>query len=291
MRGRGVPSILRGRGGLHGSQWRKREGNSPSSLPVGSIPVIDHSEDVDDVKSSRLKEIQNRIGIVFRDEKILQQAFVHRSFLNENQSLDLEHNERLEFLGDKVFGMALGAFLYRKLPDVPEGKMTQIFGFMSSAEMHTQIAEELGLGEFLLLSRGERREFDSGNRARIFIIANTLEALIGAIYLDRGPGMVELFLQNTIFPRLEKVIAGRLYLDSKSYLQETVQELRGITPTYEVVTEKGPDHNRHFKVVVVCGDRRIGEGTGPSKRLAEAEAARDALLKEFKIEFSNVKTC
>jgi len=278
MRGRGIPMSLRGVGGIYGrSKPNRRDPEAQSELKVRTPEPL-----LDDTAGS-LKELQQKIGVVFRNIELLRQAFVHRSYLNERQGADLKHNERLEFLGDKVFGMALAQFLFRKLPDSPEGKMTAIFGIMAGNEMQAKIAEELNLDRFILMSRGERKDFDARKRSRIFIMSNVFEALIGAIFLDRGPGMVELFLQNTLFPRLAKVVTERQYLTPKGYLQEVAQANLSITPHYEVLSEKGPDHNKVFEIAAVCGDRHIGQGTGSSKALAETEAARDALQKEFRI--------
>lgn len=278
MRGRGIPISLRGVGGIYGrSKPKRRDSEVSSELKVRSPEPL-----LNDAAGS-LKELQQKIGVVFRNTELLQRAFIHRSYRNENKGADLEHNERLEFLGDKVFGMALAQFLFRKLPDAPEGMMTVIFATMGGNNMQAQIAEELNLDKFLLMSRGERKDFDARKRSRIFIMAGAFEALIGAIFLDRGPGMVELFLQNTLFPRLAKVVAERQYLTPKVYLQEVAQAKLGITPHYEVLSDKGPDHNKVFEIAAICGDRRIGQGIGSSKALAETEAARDALQKEFQI--------
>lgn len=231
----------------------------------------------------QLTELQNRTGIIFRNPAVLQEAFIHRSYLNENRGIDLKHNERLEFLGDAVLEMAITQFLLKTLPDAPERKLTSIRSAMVNWKILSQIAEEFQLGDYLFMSCGERLEFDAGKRSRMVILANTFEALLGAIYTDRGPGMVELFLTSALFPRLKDIVEQQRYIDPKSCLQKLSQGKWGQTPTYQMLKAYGPDHDKHFVMAVYCGDHYVGEGTGPSKAEAEMEAARDALRNEFQV--------
>ena len=232
---------------------------------------------------TKLKEVQDKLGVVFKRPDLLELAFTHRSYLNETVRTDLQHNERLEFLGDAVLELAITAYLYRRLPDTPEGKMTGIRSALVSGKSLSGIAEELGFDKFLLLSRGERKTFDNHDRGRVYIMANTFEAVLGAIYLDRGIGIVEIFLGSCFFPRLQKVITEQLDLDPKSCLQDVAQSTWRITPFYRLVIEEGPAHNRRFVSAVYIGEENVGEGEGKSKAEAEVEAARDALQKKFNI--------
>ena len=234
----------------------------------------------------KLNELQQGIGITIRDVMLLEQAFVHRSLLNENSRPSIESNERLEFLGDKVLGIVLAHYLYRILPDAPEGKMTSIFGVMASAQMLSKAAEDLGLAEFVLLGEGEKKDFDARKRSRLVIMANTLEALVGAIYLDRGMGTAEIFLDSCLLPRLKEVIAKQQYLDPKGFFQDLAQKHLKISPRYEALSEDGPAHQKVFAVQVFLGGRCVGQGGGPTKQLAEVEAAKDALKREFQVTLS-----
>lgn len=233
---------------------------------------------------THINEAQNRLGVVFKDLHLLETAFVHRSFLNEQKDDDLVHNERLEFLGDAVIELALTQYLYKRLPDAPEGKMTKIRGMMASYKFIAPIAEEVGLDKFLLMSKGERKPFDRHERSRAVIMANAFEAVVGAMYLDRGMGVVELFLGKYYFPKLPEVIQKHHSSDPKSCFQEIAQERWKMTPRYEVIEESGPAHDRKFVVVALGIDgERVGEGSGASKADAEVAAATDALQKKFAV--------
>jgi len=231
----------------------------------------------------QLQEIQDKIGVVFRDPRLLDQAFVHRSYLNETRRNDLQHNERLEFLGDAVLELALSHHLFVKLPDAPEGKMTPIRSALVSAKMLSFIATELELQKYLFLSKGERKALEAGERSGPIILANTFEALLGAIFLDRGLGVAEIFLDSCLFPKLKEIVAKRMYLDPKSCLQDLAQTRWKATPAYQVTKEEGPAHGKQFDVAVYVDERCLGQGTGASKALAEVAAARDALQKEFQV--------
>lgn len=214
------------------------------------------------------------IKIKFKDKKLLRQAFIHRSYLNENPSKELNHNERLEFLGDAVLELATTEYLYKKYPDKTEGDMTGFRAALVNAVMLSEVANETGMSDFLLLSKGEAR--DEG-KARQFILANTFEALVGAIYLDRGFKISSSFLDRVLFPKLGRIIEEKLWIDAKSLFQEKAQDALGITPNYRLVREWGPDHAKTFVVGVYLNSEMIAEGSGFSKQEAEQHAAREAL--------------
>lgn len=215
-----------------------------------------------------------KIGVYFKNEDLLKQAFTHRSFLNENPDWPIPHNERLEFLGDAVLELIVSEFLFEKFPEKPEGELTSLRAALVNADMLAEIAEDLGLNDFILLSRGEARDF---GRGRLYILANTYEAIIGAIYLDRGYKITADFVKKNLLPKIEKVLANGLYKDPKSFFQEKAQEIAKTTPIYKVLEEWGPDHEKQFRIGVYLGDELIAEGEGPSKQIAEQEAARLAL--------------
>lgn len=219
---------------------------------------------------------QSRVGVDFRNQDLLKQAFIHRSYINENPSESLSHNERLEFLGDAVLELIVTDYLYHKFPDKAEGELTGLRSALVNTNTISEAASRIGMNEFLLLSRGEAK--DTG-RARQYILANTFEALVGAIYLDQGYEQARLFVEKHIFPLTEKVISKHLWVDAKSYFQEKAQETRGVTPTYGVLSEVGPDHAKQFTVGLYIGNELVVEGSGHSKQEAEQDAARRGLEK------------
>lgn len=220
-----------------------------------------------------LNSFQKKIKIKFKDKKLLQTVFVHRSYLNENKSYSLPQNERLEFLGDAVLEFIVTDYLYKKFNN-PEGEMTNWRAALVKGEMLSIIANEFGMGELMLLSHGEAK---TGGRERKVLLANAFEALIGAIYLDQGIEPVRKFIDKNLISHLDEIIKKGLYQDAKSVLQEKSQDEMGITPTYEVLEESGPDHNKKFVVGVHIGDKLLGKGGGASKQQAQQEAAKDGL--------------
>ncbi len=224
---------------------------------------------------SDFSKFEDKIGVAFQNKDLLRQAFVHRSYLNENPDARLSHNERLEFLGDAVLELVITEELYQKFPEKPEGDLTTLRAALVNSKMLSDVALEIGMNEFLLLSRGEARDV---GRARQFILANAIEALIGAIYLDRGYEAVKTFILGTVSPRLKQVLEQNLHHDPKSLFQEEAQERVGITPTYEVLREWGPDHDKHFVIGVYLKNELVAEGEGPSKQAAQEEAARLGLM-------------
>jgi ribonuclease-3 len=226
------------------------------------------------VVSNNFAKLQESIGYEFSDAKLLQQAVTHRSYLNENPTWPVGHNERLEFLGDAVLELVVTEYLYQHYPDQPEGEMTNWRAALVNAVMLSEISKEFDLNAYMLLSRGEAR--DTG-RARQYILANAMESLIGAMYLDGGYKPCKEFIGQFILTRLPEIISKRLYRDAKSVLQEQAQDRIGVTPTYRVMEEWGPDHARQFKIGVYLGKEPAGEGQGLSKQDAQQAAAEDAL--------------
>ena len=217
---------------------------------------------------------EERISVTFNDKALLKQAFVHRSYLNENKEFPLGHNERLEFLGDAVLELVITDYLYGKYPEKNEGELTALRSALVNANTLHAVGSQLGINDFLLLSRGEAK--DTG-RARQYILANTMESIIGAIYLDRGYDVAKKFIHDFITPHLDKVIEDESWIDAKSLFQEKAQEHTGITPLYKTIKEVGPDHDKHFTVGVYLKNDLIAQGEGDSKQDAEQKAARNGL--------------
>lgn len=218
-------------------------------------------------------ELEKETNIHFENKDLLKQAFIHRSYLNEHSSIGLDHNERLEFLGDAVLELVVTAYLYKHYPN-PEGELTMWRAALVNSKMLSFVAESLNFNDYILLSRGEQK--DTG-RARHFILANALESWIGAIYLEKGFDTAYTFIESYILKELPRILEGKLYRDPKSSFQEAAQDKLGITPTYEVLEESGPDHARTFLVGVYLNKERIAEGSGSSKQEAQEEAAQEAL--------------
>ncbi len=222
-------------------------------------------------------KLENRIGVKFKNKDILEQAFTHRSFLNENRNLTRGHNERLEFLGDAVLELATTVFLYHKYPGKTEGDLTSLRSSLVNTISISETAVELGFNEFLFLSKGEEK--DNG-RARQYILANTFESVVGAIFLDQGYEAACDFIKAFLMPKIDHIVANGSWVDAKSRLQEISQDKFSMTPVYETVKEFGPDHNKTFTVTVIYGGGLTEEGSGKSKQEAEQEAARKVLVKE-----------
>lgn len=223
-----------------------------------------------------ISHLETKIEVTFKNKDVLLQALTHRSYLNENPSWRLDHNERLEFLGDAVLELVVTEYLYNNYPN-PEGELTNWRAALVNAVMLAQISAQFDLNDFMLLSRGEAK--DTG-RARQYILANAMEAVIGAIYLDQGYAAADTFIKKFILTELPRIIEKRLYRDAKSRFQEEAQERVGITPNYEVIDEWGPDHARNFKVGVYLGTELVAEGEGQSKQEAQQNAADAALQKK-----------
>lgn len=219
-------------------------------------------------------KLEERLGLKFRNQELLTQAFVHRSYLNEHPSFPFNHNERLEFLGDAVLEIHVTEFLFNHYPN-PEGELTNWRAALVNAVALADVARELGMDDYLYLSHGEAK--DAQGKARQYIMANAFEALIGAIHLDLGPEAAKTFIDRFVLSRLPFVLEHQLYLDPKSRFQEAAQEQAGVTPGYRVLEERGPDHAKQFTVGVYLGDDFVASGVGTSKQEAQVAAAEKAL--------------
>ena len=220
--------------------------------------------------------LEEKIGVKFTNKDLLTQAFVHRSYLNENPDFSLFHNERLEFLGDAVLELIVTDYLYASFPDKPEGELTSWRAALVNSKMLSLVAKEIDLNDFLLLSRGEKRET---GKARDYILANTFEALVGSMYLDRGIAETRRFVKRWLLPKISMIQEEHLFQDAKSRFQEVAQEKVNITPVYKLLKESGPDHVKHFVIGAFLGSELAGQGEGFSKQEAEERAAKEALEK------------
>ncbi|MFA5318014.1 MAG: ribonuclease III [Patescibacteria group bacterium] len=225
-----------------------------------------------------LKKIESSIGVVFKNKDLLKQSLVHRSYLNEHSNFELDHNERLEFLGDAVLEIVVTEFLYFKFLEKPEGELTNLRASLVNAKMLSFVAQGLDIDDYLYLSRGESK--DKNSKARQYILADAVEAIIGAIFLDQGTRAAKKFIKNKILCNLDKVIEEQLYLDPKSKFQEKSQETYGITPHYNVISESGPDHDKVFTIGLYIGEDFVAQGKGNSKQEAQVEAAIAGIKKK-----------
>ncbi len=217
--------------------------------------------------------LEKNIDYHFKNSDLLLQAVVHRSYLNEHPDFKLGHNERLEFLGDAVLELIVTEYLYRNYPN-PEGELTNWRASLVNSRLLATVADKIRLNDFLYLSKGESR--DTG-KARQYILANAVEALIGAMYLDGGIEVTIRFIENQIISQLPHILENQLYLDPKSKFQEMAQEKTGVTPQYKVIKETGPDHEKYFTVGVYLNDEEVAVGEGSSKQEAQIDAAAKAL--------------
>ncbi|MFA5030427.1 MAG: ribonuclease III [Patescibacteria group bacterium] len=221
-----------------------------------------------------ISKLEENLRVVFKDKRILHQALVHRSYLNEHPQFELGHNERLEFLGDAVLELVVTEYLYLKY-DNPEGELTNWRASLVNAKMLSDVSAGLGVNEYLYLSKGEAS--DANSKARQYILANAFEAIVGAMYLDQGWDVSKEFIHRVILSRLSHILEHKLYMDPKSRFQEEAQERIGKTPRYEVLSESGPDHAKEFVVGVFVNGDKIAEGRGTSKQEAQVDAAQNAL--------------
>jgi len=227
-----------------------------------------------EVEDKKFKNLEDALGVKFKNKDLLVQAFVHRSYLNEHHDFPLGQNERLEFLGDAVLELIVTEFLFNEYGN-PEGELTNWRAALVNAVMLAGIAYEMGMEPYLFLSHGEAK--DAGTKARDYIMANTIEALIGAIYLDQGYDICRQVITRWVLIKLPVVLEQGLYMDAKSRFQESAQELLGITPTYRVLHEEGPDHAKTFNVGVFLDKELIASGSGLSKQEAQTQAAEAAI--------------
>ncbi|MCP6718080.1 MAG: ribonuclease III [Patescibacteria group bacterium] len=221
--------------------------------------------------------LEKKLNLKFKNKDLLTQAFVHRSYLNENPDFHLHHNERLEFLGDAVLELVVTEDLYLSYPDKAEGELTNWRAALVNSKILSRIAKELKFSDFLLLSKGQSKE---AGKARKYILANVFEAIIGAIYLDQGYDATKKFIKKYLMKELPNILEKGLYKDAKSRFQEQTQEKIGITPTYKVLKEWGPDHDKNFVIGVYLEKKLIAKGEGSSKQEAEEQAAQNALEAE-----------
>ncbi|OIO53389.1 ribonuclease III [Candidatus Peregrinibacteria bacterium CG08_land_8_20_14_0_20_41_10] len=225
-----------------------------------------------------LSNLEKQVGFTFQKEGLYETAFTHRSHLNEHKKDQAENNERLEFLGDAILEFITTSFLYHKYPLEPEGHLTNLRAALVRKENLAKVARQLDLGSYLKLGRGEE---GTGGREKDYLLANTLEALIGAVYLDQGLEKAQSVIQKFVLPQLEVIVKKKLYKDAKSEFQEIAQEKVSITPEYREISSSGPDHAKAFVMGAYLGDKLIAKGKGPSKRMAEEQAAEKALKKKL----------
>jgi len=221
-----------------------------------------------------LSKLQEKISTQFKNINLLKEALTHRSYLNENPSWGLSHNERLEYLGDAVLELIVTEELFKKFPEFEEGKLTLLRAALVNYQFLSKVTHEFDLYDYIFLSRGEAKDSE---KARDVILANAIEALIGAIYLDGGYATTQDFINKFVLSHLDEVISGGAYKDPKSLFQEIVQERDRVTPIYKILGETGPDHKKMFRAGAYVGDTLVAEGEGMSKQEAELNAAKAAL--------------
>lgn len=220
-----------------------------------------------------ISELEKKLGVKFNNSELLSQALIHRSYINEHPGLKMGHNERLEFLGDAVLELITTEFLYSNYTN-PEGELTNWRSALVRGQHLAEIAAKLELGDYLQLSRGESK---SGGKSRQILLANAMEAVIGAMYLDLGYDVAKEFISKNILSQLPSILENEKHIDPKSHLQEITQEKFGVTPHYEVTGENGPDHAKTFTVAVFLDKELLASANGSSKQQAEQEAAIQAL--------------
>lgn len=221
-----------------------------------------------------VQKLENLLGYTFKDKLHLLTAMTHRSYLNEHREATQDHNERLEFLGDAVLELVVTHFLFHEYPDKPEGELTAIRAALVNTVSLSESAQKLGVNDYLLMSKGEAKDM---GRARQYILANTFESIIGALYLDQGYDVAGEFIASHLFPKTQKIIDKRLWQDPKSRFQELAQDHANVTPTYETLRQEGPDHDRVFTVGAFLGKQLVAEGEGRAKQEAEQKAAEAAI--------------
>lgn len=215
------------------------------------------------------------LNLKLDNPKQLELAFIHRSYLNENKAFN-QSNERLEFLGDSILSFLTSSYLYEKFPHIPEGELTNLRSSMVKTITLAKVAQTLELGSYLLLSRGEE---EGGGRKNPSILADTFEALLGIIYLQKGLPTVKKILESRLYPLLDKILEDKAYKDAKSMFQELIQEQKRVSPVYKVISATGPDHSKEFTIGVYVDDILYGKGSGKSKQEGETMAAKAALEK------------
>ncbi|MBP8617662.1 MAG: Ribonuclease 3 [Parcubacteria group bacterium ADurb.Bin305] len=223
-----------------------------------------------------ISELEQKLGIKFKNPDLLKEALTHRSFLNEHKDWLTPHNERLELLGDSVLSLVVTVFLLQKFPDYEEGKLTAMRASLINSNALLEVAQELDLKKYLYVSKGESKGLNLHSRS--YALSDAVEALIGAIYLDQGFEGAQKFIEQYILTKLESNTPSATYKDAKSLFQEKSQEIYGITPVYRLLESWGPDHAKQFRCGVYLADELVASGEGPSKQLAEVAAASNALI-------------
>lgn len=223
-------------------------------------------------------KFEKKIGIIFKNKDLLKQSVVHRSYLNEHSNFRLGHNERLEFLGDAVLEIVVTEYLFKNFPDTHEGDLTNWRASLVNSKMLAIVSKEINFEELLYLSRGEEK--DKNQKARNYILANAVEALIGAIYLDQGIESSKKFIMRYMISKLDSILENKLYLDPKSKFQEKAQEKEGITPHYKILNESGFDHDKVFEIGLYLENELVAKGKGTSKQEAQVEAASKGIKKK-----------
>jgi len=229
-------------------------------------------------KQKKFKKLEKDLNLKFDNRDLLIKAFCHRSYLNENPDFNLGQNERLEFLGDAVLELIVTEHLFNNYPGKTEGELTDWRAALVNTRMISSVAGKLDLEKYLLLSNGEKKQ---KGKSRQYMLADTFEALVGAIYMDKGYSEARKFIEKHLLIELPEIISLELFKDPKSELQEIAQEKTGITPHYDVIEQSGPDHEKNFRMGVFLEDRKLAEGEGTSKKEAEEKAAEKALKKKF----------
>jgi ribonuclease III len=225
-----------------------------------------------------MKDFLDKYKIEYKNINLYEQSAVHRSFINENPKFELGHNERLEFLGDAVLELIVTDFLYAKYPHHAEGDMTSYRSALVNATALSEVALNLNLNDYLKLSKGEAKEAEI-TRARMSILADTYEALLGAMYIDLGYNACRKWVTKTLLVNTDDIVKGGSHKDSKSHVQEKSQEKLQVTPTYKIIDESGPDHDKIFIVGIFFNEKEIAKGEGKSKQLGEVDAAKNAITK------------
>lgn len=225
-------------------------------------------------EKTKLKEFEAKLGVTFNNQLLLKEALIHRSFLNEQRDPSLSNNERLEYLGDAVLELIVSEYLFEQYPNRPEGDLTSFRAAIVRTDSLAETSDELEYNDYLYMSKGEEA---TGGRNRPYILANTFESVLGAIYLDQGYDVAKVFVTKNLLPKLKRIVEQRLDIDNKSKLQALAQEVLKETPTYNVIDEKGPDHDKEFKIEVIIGHKSYGKGVGKNKQEAEQNAAQKAL--------------
>lgn len=223
----------------------------------------------------RYQKLFSKLNISFKEQNLVDQVFTHRSYLNEAKK-QLSSNERLEFLGDSILSFLVSEYLYNNYPELPEGELTNLRSSIVKTKTLALVASELDLGNYLFLSKGEE---EGDGRKNHSLLADTFEALLGAVYLSSGLNNVKSIITSFLLPKLTKIIEEKEYKDAKSSFQELVQDIYRVSPNYKVLEETGPDHSKQFTVGVYVNDTLFGKGQGKSKQEAEQVAAHVALEK------------